>query len=147
MTKDEWIIRAATLKDLAALKATITAAYADYAKRIDNLPDVAGGIEDDIASNLVFVTENNGRIGGGMILTLTEDFLHLANIAVSPAFGGQGLGRRLMQHAEQEAKRLNFSEMQLSTHVLMPENVALYTHLGWRETARTQSKVMMAKSV
>lgn len=146
MTHD-WLIRRADVQDAEGLKDAITAAYAIYAGHIEDLPDVADGIEQDIAENLVCVAEKDGLIGGGMVLVPGAGFLQIANIAVAPAFGGQGLGRLLMARAEDEARQGGYSEMRLSTHVLMPDNVALYAHLGWRETGRSGSKVFMTKTL
>ena len=50
-----------------------------------------------------------------------------------------------MDHAENEAKRQGFGEMRLSTHVGMPENVAMYQYLGWQEYERSGNRVSMRK--
>ena len=71
-----------------------------------------------------------------MVLMVRPDHLHLDNIAVRPGHQGQGLGRRLLELAEAEARRQGFDELRLYTHQTMVENVALYTHLGWEETGR-----------
>jgi ribosomal protein S18 acetylase RimI-like enzyme len=64
------------------------------------------------------------------------DHLLLDNIAVRPDQQGQGLGRRLIAFAEDEARRLAFAELRLYTHEKMVENIALYTRLGFAETGR-----------
>jgi len=57
----------------------------------------------------------------------------------------------LITFAEQEAKRRGHDELQLYTHVLMVENIALYQHLGFREIGRIHEqgfdRVYMAKPV
>lgn len=57
------------------------------------------------------------------------------------------MGRRLIARAKDEATRLGFSELRLSTHVDMPENVRLYEHLGWQTTERAGNTVRMKKSI
>ena len=58
------------------------------------------------------------------------------NVAVSPEAQGAGLGRRLMEFAEQQARARGISRMTLYTHEVMTENLAIYAHLGYRETSR-----------
>ena len=67
-----------------------------------------------------------------------DDCMTIANVAVHPEFQGQGLGRGLLELGEAEAKRLGYSELCLATHLLLAENLSLYTHLGWSETGRDQ---------
>ncbi len=72
--------------------------------------------------------------------------MKLANLAVHPDHGGQGgIGRRLIATCEAAARDLGAGEVRLNTHVDMPENVALYTRLGWQEVARRGTTVMMVK--
>ncbi|MBV9898154.1 MAG: GNAT family N-acetyltransferase, partial [Chloroflexi bacterium] len=49
---------------------------------------------------------------------------------------GRGLGKRLLEFAEGEAKRLGFSEVRLYTNALMTENRALYARVGYVEYER-----------
>ncbi len=50
-----------------------------------------------------------------------------------------------MELAEAETLEQGFHELRLNTHVDMPENVQLYTHLGWEETGQRGNKVSMRK--
>ena len=47
-----------------------------------------------------------------------------------------GLGRRLIEFAEAEARRLGYAELRLYTHEKMVENIALYGRLGFEEIGR-----------
>ena len=49
---------------------------------------------------------------------------------------GKGLGRRLVEFAEFEARKLGFLHIDLYTHELMTENIQMYKHLGYVETKR-----------
>lgn len=141
------IIRKATSADAPALKDCINAAYEGYRKQIKDLPDVSGGIMEDILNNLVHVAEMDGKIVGGAVLVPGDTHLLLANVAMHPDAAGLGLGRALLENADREALRLGFCEMRLSTHADMPENVALYEHLGWEVTGRSGNKIFMRKRV
>ena len=142
---DPWTIRPATLKDAPALTRCIDAAYAVYAARILDLPDVSQGIAEDISRHLVFVAERDDQILGGVILIPKAGYALLTNIAVDPDAAGQGVGRGLLTRADEAARRLDLHEIRLSTHVDMPENVSLYQHLGWQVTERRGNKVKMRR--
>ena len=140
-----WTIRPAVAEDTVPLETCIDAAYAGYRARIKDLPRVSEGIADDIRTNLVWVAELDQEIVGGLILALGTDHAVLANLAVHPDAGGMGIGRGLIEQAEAECREQRKAELRLSTHVAMPENISLYRHLGWEETARSGNKVTMAK--
>lgn len=148
-------IRRAGPTDAEALGQCFDAAYAPFAAQLDDLPDMAAGVAEDIARHLVWIAEqprqDQGKeapaIAGGLVLIPQDGFMQLANIAVLPAAAGQGLGGRLMAFAEAEARRRGFREMRLSTHTGMPQNVSLYRHLGWQETGRSGAKVQMRKTL
>jgi GNAT superfamily N-acetyltransferase len=76
-------------------------------------------------------------ITGLVCLEVTDDdSLLVENVAVHPDAQGAGLGRQLMEFAEEEARRLNVRRIWLYTHEVMRENIAIYTHLGYREFDR-----------
>lgn len=135
------------MHDAVALKSCIDAAYAGYRKRILDLPPVSEGLADDIKCNVVWVAELDHLVVGGLILILGDDDAMLVNIAVNPDCSGMGIGRGLIGHAEAHCRMLKKSELHLSTHVAMPENISLYEHLGWEETERLGNKVNMTKRV
>ena len=138
-------IRRARLGDSDALAECIDAAYSIYASRISDLPAVAEGIPEAIEGHRVWVAEIDGRIGGGLILVPHDEFLLLENIAVRPECSG--IGRALIARAESDCVELGLHEIRLSTHEAMPENVAIYEHLGWTETSRSGNKVHMSKPI
>lgn len=142
-----WTIRPATRRDAREFARCITAAYAGYAEKGVDLPPVAEGIEDDIATKLVWVIDFGAEIVGGMVAGMDNGVFHLANIAVHPKTQGLGLGAALMAKAEVEAVSRGCREMRLATHKDMPENVAYYNRLGWSEVARDGNKVLMNKDI
>ncbi len=139
------IIRRARAEDAIALARCIDAAYAIYVGRVPDLPAVSKGIAEDIETHLVWVADIDGEIAGGLVLVAQDNHAQLANIAVDPTRTGLGLGRALIGQAEMACRELGLPELRLATHVDMPENVALYAHLGWQETERRGNKVLMAK--
>jgi GNAT superfamily N-acetyltransferase len=128
-------VRQATLADLPAIKALITAAYTRYLTRMDKPPgpmlrDYGPSVE---AGN----TWVAGRpVIGVLTLMPAADHLLIENIALHPDAQGRGLGRSLMGFAEQEAARRGITRLTLYTHEVMTENVAIYGHLGYVEVER-----------
>jgi GNAT superfamily N-acetyltransferase len=147
MPKRSWTIRKAVLSDAVALAECMHAAYMIYTSRLGGktLPPMTVDYGEEICSYPVWVAESEGRLVGGLILIPEDDYMTIANVAVHPRFQGNGLGRGLMSFAEAEAKRQEYSELRLATHVLLTENVALYSHLGWSETGRDDYRAYMSK--
>ncbi|MEQ8652660.1 MAG: GNAT family N-acetyltransferase [Kiloniellales bacterium] len=140
-------IRPAQPSDAAALSACMRRAYARYAERLSDLPDVAGGLAEEIEQHCVWVAEQDGSLLGGLVLVLEEERARLANLAVDPAASGQGLGRRLIETAEMACRARGLTHLHLTTHRAMPENQDLYRHLGWEESGRSGNKVFMTKQL
>jgi N-acetylglutamate synthase-like GNAT family acetyltransferase len=141
------LIRRAQISDAAELAMCIDAAYSRAILQGIELPAVSEGIEQDIHDHLVWVATNNDRIVGGIVVSLNTDHAHLVNIAVHPGEAGKGIAKSLIQTAVAEVRQQNLGRIDLATHVDMPGNVALYTHLGWVETGRSETKVYMSRDI
>lgn len=143
-------IRRAEPHEREAVEAVVNAAYAVYVGRIGRKP---GPMLDDyaplIAAGAVSVVDADGAIAALVVLLPKPDHLLLDNIAVRPERQGEGLGRRLIEFAEREARRLGFAELRLYTHEKMTENIALYRRKGFAETGRGEEagyrRVFMCK--
>lgn len=142
-------IRHATVEDSGGLEKCMQSAYASYRARMEGkrLPPMDADYRSEIENYPVWVVESEGNIIGALIMDFDNDRASIANIAVSPEFQGQGIGGRLMQHAEVQARERHLSELHLATHVLLDENLSLYRHLGWEETGRDESRVYMKKRI
>jgi GNAT superfamily N-acetyltransferase len=133
--------------DVDALVICINAAYAKYNNRISDMPSVSDNCADEIAANRVWVVTERDEIIGCVILFMEDDCVKLANLSVHPDHSGKGVGRKLMAFSEREAMKRGHSEMRLNTHAAMPENIQLYTHLGWHKSGRKGNTVQMVKSL
>ena len=128
-------LRRATADDLPAIKAVIGAAYARYLTRMDKPP--APMLRDygpSVEAGTTWVT--GSPITAVLTLDSRSDHLYVENIAVDPSAQGRGLGRALMEFAEQEAARRGLNRIALVTHEAMTENQAIYARLGYTETGR-----------
>jgi ribosomal protein S18 acetylase RimI-like enzyme len=91
------LIRRAMAQDAAPLARVMAAAYAPFALTIPDLPDVTSGLDHDIADHLVWVAIAGQTLIGGLVAIRMSSGLHIANLAVHPRAGGQGIGLRFMQ--------------------------------------------------
>ena len=87
----------------------------------------------------------------GAMLIGEPDSLLIENVAVNPDAQGTGLGRQLMEFAEQEAARRRLTRVRLYTHEVMTESQAVYARLGYREDQRTTEdayrRIFMSKDL
>lgn len=139
MASDEVKLRRAELADADAVAACVAHAYARYEGRLPRAPKpVLADYAVVIRETLTWLLESAGECVGVLVLIDKPDHLLLDNVAVEPAWQGRGLGRRLLELAEAEARRLRFSELRLYTNALMTENRALYARIGYVEYQRRE---------
>lgn len=89
-----------------------------------------------IGAGEVWTISEIADIVGYIVMRSAGGSLHIENVAVWPERHGEGLGKRLLDFAEAEARRRGLWRMDLYTNALMRENLALYPQLGWREYDR-----------
>jgi ribosomal protein S18 acetylase RimI-like enzyme len=136
-------IRQAVAADLAAVERIVRDSYLKYIERLGREPST---MSDDygrhIADGTVWVYVEDDVVLGILVLLDKPDHLHLDNVAVAPAAQGRGVGRALIDFAENEARRRGFREVRLTTNPHMRENLAMYPRLGYRETGRGSEGVL-----
>ncbi len=132
---DAAAIRSAVLADLPSIRRLVEAAYARYADRLDRPPaPVLTDYRPAIDAGQVFVLGE--PIAAVIVLLGSPGVLLVENVAVDPAAQGRGLGRRLMEFAEERASAQGASRVTLYANEVMTENLAIYAHLGYREVRR-----------
>lgn len=142
-------IRKADIDDAIGLTECMHSAYSLYTSRMKGnyLPPMNVDYREEILGYPTWVIEDNSKIIAGLILTFEEEAASIGNISVHPDFQGKGIGRLLMDFAEKQAKNSGFSELKLTTHILLTENISLYKHLGWIEVGRDKTKVYLQKHI
>lgn len=131
------LVRKASPDDAARIGSISRAAYNKYIPRIGREPaPMLADFAAEIAADHVVVIETAGMVAGYMVAWSETDAYFIDNIAVEPLRQGQGLGRKLVDHAVCEARRLRLPALRLYTNVAMTENLSMYDHLGFIETHR-----------
>ena len=93
-----------------------------------------------IGHGRVHVVERDGAVQGVLVLIPERNTMLLDNVAVAPSAQGSGLGRVLLEFAEQSAKKAGCTSIRLYTNEAMTENVGLYCRIGYHETHRAEEK-------
>lgn len=133
----DWSLRNASAADAEALSQLVDDAYGHYVERLGMRP---GPMTDDYAEVIrdrdVTVAESGGALVGAIVLGVGDGGFTIDNVAVHPSRRGEGLGRALLELAEEEARRRGFDSIHLYTHEKMAENLALYARIGYVEYER-----------
>jgi len=134
---DRTAIRPALAAEADAVAALTAAAYAPWTRLIGYPPiPVGADYVGRIADGAVHVIGPPGAPGGVLVVEDGPDAFVIFSVAVAPEAQGQGLGGRLLDHAETLAAAAGHREVRLYTNARMTKNIALYRARGYRETAR-----------
>ncbi len=129
--------RAALLEDAKTIRALVRAAYAKWVPVIDREPKPMSADYEHAVREHDFALLCIGEEVTGLIETMTrDDHLWVENVAVSPAYQGMGMGRRLLQHAEEVARQSGLTKLSLLTNEAFEANVILYEKLGYIVTRK-----------
>jgi GNAT superfamily N-acetyltransferase len=131
-------IRQAERDDGAAIAEIVERAYRVYVERIGMRPGpMDADYPEKVRRGLVHVAEDGeGDAGGAVVVGLIvlieiDDRLLIENVAVDPDRQGEGFGLRLLEFAEETARRARIGTLVLYTHEKMTENQELYARLGY----------------
>ena len=91
----------------------------------------------------VILTYRNGeeadkKLQGCTYLRHHENIMHLGMLAVSPDVQAGGIGRQLLQAAEEYARKGNCTTIQITVISVRHELLAWYERRGYRKTGATQ---------
>jgi ribosomal protein S18 acetylase RimI-like enzyme len=130
---ETWELRQATASDVADIRKLTREAYAKWVPLIGREPKpMTADYAEAVRTHRIDLLHVAGALAA-LIETIAEaDHLLVENVAVSPAFQGRGLGRKLMAHAEQIAASRGHGEIRLYTNKLFAQNIELYRKLGYR---------------
>jgi ribosomal protein S18 acetylase RimI-like enzyme len=130
-------IREATANDAAPVKECVVAAFGHYVERIGKQPGpMLLDFPAEIAAGHVWLAQSKAQVLGVLVQYETDLGFYIDTAAVVPYLQGTGIGKALLQFAEQEAVRRGFDSIYLATNSKMTENQAFYPRIGYVEYER-----------
>ena len=139
------MITQATIADAAELSALINSAYRGVTSKkgwtteADLLEGTRTSEEELISiiasSNhylLKFIRDE--KIIGSVLLIAKKEVLYLGMLTVSPELQNSGIGKQLLQAAEQLAQQLELSRIQMTVIGIRKELLAWYIRNGYEDT-------------
>jgi predicted N-acetyltransferase YhbS len=85
----------------------------------------------------LLLATDKGELVGCVFAVRKDDALYVGKLAVRTSRQGNGVGRRLMDAAEELARRSGLAFLELSTRVELVENHATFAAMGFAKTAET----------
>ncbi len=135
MTPSELSLRQAAPADAALLRAITRAAYARWVPVIGREPlPMQADYRQALIHHRIDLIEGEGEAVGLIETRIEPDHLWIENLAVLPAWQGQGLGRHLLDHAQELARQAGLPRLQLLTNAAFEDNIAFYRRRGFTVT-------------
>ncbi len=132
-------IRLATADDLTNIQTCARAAYAIYVDRMGLEPaPMNADFASQIEQGQIQAVYCESAFAGYVVFYSEGDHIHLENVAVVPAYTGEGIGKKLLAYIEQAARDQGLAAVELYTNEAMTENLNMYPKLGYVETERRQ---------
>ncbi len=136
---DKYIIRPAANKDSSEIKALIFGILEEY--KLSSDPE---STDSDLENIEQYYTNNNGIFDvilnpGGEIIASTGIFrinkktCELRKMYLRKSYRGMGLGKFLLDHSIEEAKRLGYKKIILETASVLKEAISLYERYGFEQ--------------
>ena len=129
-----WKLRRAEPRDAPAIAYCIDAAYQPHVSSLErSTSQMEGNYTEVIELYDVWVAVDQGQIIGWLVLIPKQGHMLLANIAVRPEYQGKGVGRAMLELADDEALKQGYREIRLHVNRAMTETLEMYRRSGWTE--------------
>lgn len=139
------MITQATIADAAELSALINSAYRGESskKGWTTEADLLEGTRTSEEELISIITSPNHyllkftrdeKIIGSVLLIAKKEMLYLGMLTVSPELQNSGIGKQLLQAAEQHAQQLELSRIQMTVIGIRKELLAWYVRNGYEDT-------------
>jgi len=130
-------LRRATAADAANVRALTRAAYAKWVPLIGREPiPMTADYDRAVVDHIIDLWEDRGELLALIEAIRASDHLSIENIAVRPDRQGNGLGSKLLDHAESFAISLGLDEIRLYTNAAFASNLSFYSRRGYQEYQR-----------
>ena len=124
--------RRAGPQDAARIRDLTCKAYAKWCALIGREPKpMTADYDHAVRHHVIDLICTDGKLVGLVEMIPRQDDLLIENVCVDPDEQGAGLGRRLVTHAEEEARKRGRTEIRLYTNKLFAANLRFYAGLGY----------------
>ncbi len=131
------MIREASHNDAPAARACVAAAFELYVERIGKPPaPMLLDFSAEIEKKHIWLADVRGKVVGVLVQYETRQGFYIDTVAVDPLYQGTGVGKELLQFAEQEALGRGYDSIYLCTNIRMTENQLFYPRIGYVEYDR-----------
>jgi ribosomal protein S18 acetylase RimI-like enzyme len=128
----EMRIERAESQDAEAVRCLVREAYAQWVPVIGREPmPMKADYEQAVRDHEIDLLYADEQLVALIEVIVNSDNLFIENIAVVPHRQGQGLGRHLLNHAEEKAKQAKLRELRLLTNQAFSTNIRLYESAGF----------------
>jgi GNAT superfamily N-acetyltransferase len=125
-------IRRALPSDAGRVRALTRSCYAKWVAVIGREPlPMAADYDRAVREHIVDLLFVEAELAGLIETVNAGDHLLIENVAIAPALQRQGLGGRLVKHAEEVARSLRLPELRLYTNARFAGNVDFYRRHGY----------------
>ena len=132
MTNSSIRFRPAEPADATAIRDIVRAAYAKWVPVIGREPlPMRADYDKAVTEHPFDLAVEGDRIVGMLETMLADDHLWIENVCVAPDAQGRGIGRLLLERAEQKARKVGRPELRLLTNGAFEANVSLYKKHGY----------------
>lgn len=129
---DKLEIRLANQGDLNRIEEIVTMSYAKYVPIMGQKPaPMTADYGQIIEAGQIFVGIIENELVAMVVLKDFADYVLIGSLAVAPGFQGRGLGKAMLNFAEQYARNRAKSQTRLYTNVLMEANIVIYQKVGY----------------
>ncbi|MCS6898299.1 MAG: GNAT family N-acetyltransferase [Myxococcales bacterium] len=144
MIPNGFLLRPARDEDSAAFLAILEAVFAEYPGCVlvlDEEPEMQQPASAFAAlGGQIWALEGHGQVLGMVALQPSASgVVELKKLYLLPPARGQGLGRALIEHVEEEARRLGARRVHLWSDTRFTTAHRVYEHLGYRRLPETRA--------
>jgi ribosomal protein S18 acetylase RimI-like enzyme len=139
-TIDQIAIRPARADEAAAIVSLMHRAFAQYdgvlVPRSGAMDETESTVAARLRDEICLVALAGGTEVGCVFYKPLGEAIYFGRLAILPERRGQGLARHLIAEVEAAAAAGGAVAVTLGVRIALPENVALFTALGYREISR-----------